>query len=356
VAALRAVGMEFDGGKAQAIREQLEAQGLEKAGDEVGRAKGAPCEGRREAIAVGSHVYMLFDDGVWYPGVVTKFNPSHGKRPYTIVFEDGDMRKMQIPHPDVRLKVPGAPERAITKAAKLLWPTRLVPQEARVMAGAKSLLPPPSPPRAGVTPPDRCAGRSSRLPCSFSATICGEAPPSTETQSSCGESGRAIRRQHEATALGFDGRLVEGKAVCAEHDTAKEAEAGCGSEPPPTSSSDIEHLQLRDEVQALKRQLAANESEMARQLLAAKEQLAVMRARKDAELRELQFEVKHLRQLAATVEVHDVDQGSSTLVEDCEVEGAAERVARERAAGAAIDLDDVCEAMQHVESACNCTL
>ena len=70
VAALRAVGMEFEGNKARNIREQHEAQskgareGLgmsEKAGDEVGRANGAPCEGSCHAIAVGSHVSMLVD-------------------------------------------------------------------------------------------------------------------------------------------------------------------------------------------------------------------------------------------------------------------------------------------------------
>ena len=136
-------------------------------------------------------------------------------------------------------------------------------------------------------------------------------------------------------------------------------------------------LELRDEVQALKRQLDAKESEMERktsmltarllikdreissqtalaekrekELGRAKEQLTAMQARKDAELRELRDEIKHLRQLAATVEVHDVDEGRSTVVEDCEVEGAAERVARERNAGPAqLDLDDILDALRHV--------
>ena len=73
------------------------------------------------------------------------------------------------------------------------------------------------------------------------------------------------------------------------------------------------------------------------ELARAKDQITAMQAmqaRKDAELRELRDEVGHLRRLAATVEKYDVDEGMSTFVEDCEVEGAVERVARERNAGA----------------------
>ena len=122
MAALKALGVEFDGRKAQAIREQHEAQGKgkearegsglpEKGEEEAGQANGAAGGGSSQhgntasspATAVGSRVCMLFDDGVWYPGHVTRFDSRNRTRPYTIEFEDGDVRSMPIPHPHVSL-------------------------------------------------------------------------------------------------------------------------------------------------------------------------------------------------------------------------------------------------------------
>ena len=128
VAALKAVGVEFDSGKARNIREQHEAQskgkeapehsGLQEKGGEIGQANGAAGDKSRHAIAVGSQVCMLFDDGVWYPGHVTKFDSCNRKRPYTIKFEDGDIQKTQIPHPDVRLREADDGVRAAIAAAE----------------------------------------------------------------------------------------------------------------------------------------------------------------------------------------------------------------------------------------------
>ena len=42
---------------------------------------------------------MLFDDGLWYAGLVTHFNVATSK--YSIQFDDGDQMDMQIPDKDV---------------------------------------------------------------------------------------------------------------------------------------------------------------------------------------------------------------------------------------------------------------
>ena len=48
-----------------------------------------------QECAVGTLVKMLFDDGVWYPGTVVKFDARSKK--YTIEFEDGEVQETKIP-------------------------------------------------------------------------------------------------------------------------------------------------------------------------------------------------------------------------------------------------------------------
>jgi NACalpha-BTF3-like transcription factor len=51
--------------------------------------------------ALGTQVRMLFDDGVWYSGTVTKFDLR--SKHYTVEFEDGDLQETKIPDKDVEV-------------------------------------------------------------------------------------------------------------------------------------------------------------------------------------------------------------------------------------------------------------
>jgi hypothetical protein len=48
-----------------------------------------------QEIGVGALVRMLFDDGIWYPGTITKFNAKTKK--YTVEFDDGEVQETKIP-------------------------------------------------------------------------------------------------------------------------------------------------------------------------------------------------------------------------------------------------------------------
>ena len=52
--------------------------------------------------ALGTTVRMLFDDGVWYSGTVTKFDLR--SKHYTVEFEDGDLQETKIPDKDVEVE------------------------------------------------------------------------------------------------------------------------------------------------------------------------------------------------------------------------------------------------------------
>jgi len=50
---------------------------------------------------IGTHVRVLFDDGLWYPGVLTDFKTLTKK--YTVQFDDGDEMDLRIPDKDVEV-------------------------------------------------------------------------------------------------------------------------------------------------------------------------------------------------------------------------------------------------------------
>lgn len=56
---------------------------------------------RDQEHEVGTHVRVLFDDGLWYPGVLTEFKTLTKK--YTVQFDDGDEMDLRIPDKDVEV-------------------------------------------------------------------------------------------------------------------------------------------------------------------------------------------------------------------------------------------------------------
>ena len=54
-----------------------------------------------QEYALGTKVRMLFDDGVWYPGTLVKFDGRSQK--YAVEFEDGDTQETKIPDKDVEV-------------------------------------------------------------------------------------------------------------------------------------------------------------------------------------------------------------------------------------------------------------
>ncbi|KAJ1495292.1 hypothetical protein T484DRAFT_1762840 [Baffinella frigidus] len=57
---------------------------------------------------LGRQVEMIFDDGEWYAGVLTRYHPRSGK--YRVLFEDGDEQDTDLPHPEVRFRALDAPK------------------------------------------------------------------------------------------------------------------------------------------------------------------------------------------------------------------------------------------------------
>jgi len=56
-------------------------------------------------VKVGSDVEMLFNDGVWYRGWISKWlgdGKQDDSKVAVIDFEDGDRQKVELPHPEVR--------------------------------------------------------------------------------------------------------------------------------------------------------------------------------------------------------------------------------------------------------------
>lgn len=56
---------------------------------------------RDQEYELGTPVRVLFDDGLWYAGLVTHFNVATSK--YSIQFDDGDQMDMRIPDKDVEV-------------------------------------------------------------------------------------------------------------------------------------------------------------------------------------------------------------------------------------------------------------
>ena len=73
-------------------------------------SEGPPGE---QEFELGTHVRVLFEDGLWYLGAVTNFDERSSK--YTVVFEDGDQLDMRIPDKDVEILTPVEREEVLRK-------------------------------------------------------------------------------------------------------------------------------------------------------------------------------------------------------------------------------------------------
>ena len=63
--------------------------------------KHAMREGPGQEYALGTRVRMLFDDGIWWAGVLTKFHAR--SQTYVVTFEDGSVEETSIPDEDLQL-------------------------------------------------------------------------------------------------------------------------------------------------------------------------------------------------------------------------------------------------------------
>jgi hypothetical protein len=87
--------------RTQDVRPKVKTPICEHKGEETPGGAGEGALKNGQECPLGTQVRMLFDDGVWYAGTVTKFDARSKK--YTIEFDDGEVQETKIPDDDVQL-------------------------------------------------------------------------------------------------------------------------------------------------------------------------------------------------------------------------------------------------------------